>query len=251
VVSIVGSAEKKLAASEIIYRYLSMESLGEGRPLQCWTTRCLTLLPVSKAGKYSKKQQDDIVAALKNINTKGEKPAFKPLPIVVHASKEAELARREQSVINAEDQPNADDIDERDWGDDPIRNRYPNMDDDDTKLKGSKVIDAQAEMALCDSSRLYEVRREMQRIGCTFRDEGVYYKVDRVVIHSADREKWLFFEYYPVTYRSQHEAAPSLNNKLRETTRCCIFEGGKHYSGNPEPEWFVWEEVPEEYDGAV
>ena len=223
-----------------------MRSRGDARPLQCWNTMCLTLLPVSKKEKWKQPVQEQIVAALKDINANEEGTYFEPSQINVHPSKADDLARRERNaIISVEDHPDADDIDDSDWGECHIRSMYPNP-RNDSKFK-KDVIDAQAEVTYSDFSRWVEVRREMQRIGNTFRDDGKYYKVDRVVFHKKDKEKWLFFEYYPVDYQTQNDPAPALGDMLRETTRCCIFEGGSHYDNNPEPGWFVWEEVPEDY----
>ena len=51
-------------------------------------------------------------------------------------------------------------------------------------------------------------------------------------------------------YLSQNEAAPPYGDEAPENSRCCIFEGGRHYHENKEPGWFVWEEVLEGYDGT-
>ena len=243
-------SDQELAASEIVHRYTEMR---DRRPFQCWDTRCLTALPISAKERWPMDTQRRLVESLKDIDPNETSSEFQVATITAHPSKQREVNDRRRAMVEiAEEDPDANDIDDRDWDDDLVRNSYPCMDFDHVKLssQNSRLIDAHYELIYTDFHRLHEVRKEMQRIGNTFRDDKKYYKVDRVVVHSNDKEKWLFFEYYPVTYLSQYDKAPPYGHESRENTRCCIFEGGKHYFGNAEPGWFVWEEVLEGYDGT-
>ena len=88
-----------------------------------------------------------------------------------------------------------------------------------------------------DPVRLNEIWDISKNIGRRFTDEGIQYKINRIVIYESDPQEWLFYEYYEEKYDDE-----KLQIEDMHYTRCDHFEGGKYYGTMPgqKEDWFRW-----------
>ena len=262
-----------LMASEVAHRYVTDVSLGNNKPIQCWSANNLTALPISKDTRYPMSHQQKMLAALKMIPEvpPRSKSKFRATEIVIHESKVEYMNERNGAALVEEvvDYPD-DGLDERDWYDgddnDEARKNPPNIEKD--RHLGAKGIFCAKEYFSSDPIRLTEVWREQRKIGEIFYDDGDYFKVTRVVVYEKDKDKWLWFEYYKLSgkYAGEWPAVgdpPTVENHmdLYQYTRCCHFQGGKFHnvdvleeldyvysiSKAEEFNWVQLEDMPDEY----
>jgi hypothetical protein len=233
----------KLMAIEVAHRYRAIIAAARTRgrpqkPLECLTTRDLTLIPVSEEKSCSLEEQNMVIRALKKKTPLVATPvvAGATLPIV-HSKKEAKMKTREEySYIEEEIAiEDYDNIDERDWGDDGKRSQPPDT-ANDKKFQNSPIHEAKY-WHYDDPVRLNEIWDVSKNIGRRFTDEGVQFKINRIVIYETDPQEWLFYEYY----EEKHDDEESQNEEMHYT-RCDHFEGGKYYGTMPgqKEDWFRW-----------
>ena len=139
-----------------------------------------------------------------------------------------------------------DNIDERDWGDDGKRSQPPDT-ANDKKFQNSPIHEAKY-WHYDDPVRLNEIWDVSKNIGRRFTDEGVQFKINRIVIYETDPQEWLLYEYY----EEKHDDEESQNEEMHYT-RCDHFEGGKYYGTMPgqKEDWFRWYDDDDDDDCNV